>query len=316
MPERQSSLQKLGATDFAGWLESPDWSIPSDLAERMNASDLQYELLCGSEHDRVVLEILRKLDQDKLARTGPERRQIWEMAWSERSEAFKASSHSLSHLTPNYFDENPVLRFRGNYVRPKVADFQNIFSKLFREALFRKYFSDQQEILEFGCGSGYNLVQLAGLFPTAKLTGLDWAQAAVDLVAEIGQVHKLNITSRLFDFNHPDQSTPITSNSAILTMCALEQVGEGYGPFLEFLLRTKPRLCLHMEPLAELYSPDCLVDYLGDRYHRQRNYLSGFVTALAELEKSGRIEILAKVRVPFGNQFHDGYSYLVWRPKQ
>ena len=69
-----------------------------------------------------------------------------------------------------------------------------------------------------------------------------------------------------------------------------------------------------MEPLCELYDPDNLVDYVAYRYHKQRGYLDGYLTRLRQLEAEGRIEILKTQRVYFGNLYHEGYSFIAWRP--
>ena len=83
---------------------------------------------------------------------------------------------------------------------------------------------------------------------------------------------------------------------------------------LEFFLESKPSICVHAEPLRELYDEKNLMDYLAMRYHEKRNYLVGLVPRLKELEMDGRIEILHLHRVMFGSLFHEGYSLLIWRP--
>ena len=97
-------------------------------------------------------------------------------------------------------------------------------------------------------------------------------------------------------------------------MCALEQVGPRHDRFVEFLLQKKPGICVNMEPLLELYDETNLVDYLAARYHRKRGYLEGFLTALRTLADKGHIEILDVRRFFFGSLYHEGYSYVAWRP--
>ena len=104
------------------------------------------------------------------------------------------------------------------------------------------------------------------------------------------------------------------SDSGVLTFGALEQVGKDFRPFLEFLLRRKPAICVHVECIAEFYDPARLLDYLALAYHHSRNYLEGFWTALKELEEKGMLEILAAHHQRFGNIYDDSHSYVVWRP--
>jgi hypothetical protein len=69
-----------------------------------------------------------------------------------------------------------------------------------------------------------------------------------------------------------------------------------------------------MEPLLDLYDQDNLVDYLAVRFHTFRGYLSGFLPRLRQLEAEKRIEILKVQRMNFGSLYHEGYSFVVWRP--
>jgi hypothetical protein len=70
-----------------------------------------------------------------------------------------------------------------------------------------------------------------------------------------------------------------------------------------------------MEPLVELYDEQRLVDYLAIKFHRKRGYLEGFLTSLRKLQAEGRIEILEQRRFYFGSIYHEGYSYVAWRPR-
>ena len=73
-------------------------------------------------------------------------------------------------------------------------------------------------------------------------------------------------------------------------------------------------MCVHLEPLVELYDEDSLFDYPAIRYHRKRGYLDGYLTALRKLEREGRAEILDTRRLQFGSFFQEGYSLVMWKP--
>ena len=64
----------------------------------------------------------------------------------------------------------------------------------------------------------------------------------------------------------------------------------------------------------ELYDQNDLFDYVAAAYLRKRGYLQGFLPRLRELEREGVIEIL-QVQRTFGSLYHDGYSFVVWRPR-
>lgn len=305
-------MAELGADDLRAWLDLGGGEEFADLLQRFEAAHLSYRELDFDRHNAAVLQVLLELDRDQFARSGPQRQNVWEMAWEERLEAF-ARSGDLSQLTPVYFSANSLIRLRGRFIQPARASFQQEFSALYREGLFRKYFQAVEHVFEFGAGSGYNLIQLHQLFPHLSLHGLDWSEAAVQLIENLGRAGR-PLSGRRFDFFAPDPSLELPPGSTVLTMCALEQIGSSFEPFLAFLMSRRPALVVHMEPLLELYRGDDLLDYLGQRYHLQRNYLQGYLPEIQQLAKQGRVEILHIQKVPFGNHYHDGYSTLVWRP--
>src|SRR2546429_193341 len=144
---------------------------------------------------------------------------------------------------------------------------------------------------EFATTDEQRQLVLAKLFPQKRLYGTDWAQASVEIGEGLGRKYGWNLTGRQFDFFHPDPAFKLASNSAALTLTALEQVGERHAALLDYLRSQKPALCIHIEPIAELYDEDHLLDALALRYHRQRGYLDKFLTALRELESARQIEI-------------------------
>jgi SAM-dependent methyltransferase len=309
-----SDWQTLTMAELAPlWGTTPD-HISTDLHNAIQQAELRYQKLPETERDQIILYVLRQLDENKFAKAGQARRGIWEQAWAERAQNFSASQHTLDSLSPQYFNANLIVRLNGDYVRPAQASCETQFSNLFRQWLFQTYLGEARAIYEFGCGSGFNLTQLARLYPEKNLYGLDWTSSAVQLVNTIAQSHQLRLQGSQFDFFAPDDGLAFEPHSAVLTMCALEQVGERHEEFLNFLLRKSPLLCVHMEPICDFYDTNQLVDYLAWRYHTQRNYLSGFVQRLQQLANDHKIAIVASQRVPFGNLYHEGYSYIVWRP--
>ena len=97
-------------------------------------------------------------------------------------------------------------------------------------------------------------------------------------------------------------------------MCALEQVGERFRPFLDFILEKRPKRVVHVEPMLELYDPALPHDALAIRYHQQRKYLTGLLPHLRSLEQAGSIRLLKVQRLKFGSRFHECFSLVAWEP--
>lgn len=206
-----------------------------------------------------------------------ERHATWERCWS-----------GLEDNLPQYFSPLEYARFVQ-----------------LRTELYAMHLRNITELSEFGCGVGHNLSPLIG--SSMKLRGFDWSPAAVKHCKALG------IEAEVFDMFNP--SADVTLHGAVLTIHALEQLGPNWRAFLEFLLVRKPQICIHIEPIEELYDEIDLHDFLALAYHRRRGYLSGFLTGLRELEKWGGVEIIEVRKSEFGNEHHDAYSVVIWRAK-
>ena len=112
----------------------------------------------------------------------------------------------------------------------------------------------------------------------------------------------------------PDESLDIVPNSIAFTSGAIEQIASKFDKFLDFLLRKKPDLVVHIEPTYEVYDQDNLFDYLAAKFHAKRGYTQGYLPKLKALEAEGKIELIKVKRLMFGSLFMEGYTYMVWRP--
>ena len=307
---------ELTLEDFARSFGTTVEDIPDDCRELIAKTDFRYKILVEEERDKVLLDVLKKIDSGQLTVAGKEKRVIWEKGWSENLQNFLQKNYGINELIPKYYRPDQILRIYRNYATTCDANFEFNFFKVFRLWLFRKYLKDAESVYEFGCGPGHNLVELAELYPEKKIHGLDWAVASCNLVNKIAEVYGYNITGHLFDMFSPDENLEIPDKSVIMTIGALEQLGRDYESFLQFLLKKSPMLCLNVEPFCELYDEDHLLDYIATKYQGKRKYLVGYLDRLRQLENEGEIEILKTQRMLFGSLYYDGWSFVVWKPKK
>lgn len=285
----------------------------SVIAAEVGKYDFTYSRLDQAERDAVILGILDRLDG--FTQVGAARHGIWEAAWSEVAERYAAAGGALDALDPPFMGATPILRLGGDYARPKVAAFETHWFRVLRRWLFHKYLIGRPRVCEFGCGSGFNLVTLAGMSPETELVGLDWSPSVVALMDDVARDHGLRLSGRRFDFFEPDPSFAFGgADDVAMTFCALEQTGDRFGTFVDWLVERRPGLVVSMEPAIELYDPSLLFDSLTIRYHKHRKYLDGYFTRIGALAAEGRVEILAQRRLNFGSLYHEGYSLLIWRP--
>jgi len=305
---------KLTLNDFARLFGTSISNIPPDCRELINGHDFSYRTLTGTERDKVLLGVLQRIDNDQFSLAGKEGKERWEKGWAQNRDSFIKEAGNPAHLVPKYIRPNQPLRIDQCYVEANDTDFELNWVEVFRNWLFQTYLADFGSIYEFGCGSCFNLALLAKMYPNKRLYGLDWATSSVDIANEMGKIHGWNISGSVFDFFAPDQNIRIDKDSAILTFGALEQTGTDYKDFLQYILDSSPKLCVHVEPMLEWYDDKNLVDYAAIRFHEKRNYWRGFEAKLKELESDGKVEILKSKRSYFGSLYIEGYSQLIWRP--
>ncbi len=304
---------KLGIDEFASLLGTESQDIERKCGYRFERCDLQYKDLSSERHDNVLLEVIKAIDQNAFTVSGKKRESDWESGWAENLEAFMQDETDETALVPKYIQKTAKKRLFKKYIEPLSGTFELDFYTIYREYIFKTYLSEYDQVYEFGCGTGYNLLMMAKMFPEKVLLGLDWADSAVELVNRIGQSCGCSLKGRKFDFFHPDHDLSVQTKTVFLTLNSMEQIGDNYSPFLEYILQKRPAVVINSEPLIELYDDANLLDYLAIKYHRQRNYLNGYLKALKRLEADKVIEILNIQRVPFGSLFHEGYSIIIWR---
>jgi trans-aconitate methyltransferase len=173
----------------------------------------------------------------------------------------------------------------------------------------------QKSFYEFGCGTGHNLIRAREQFPELDLWGLDWARSSQELINKIAlDTGDKKLHSHHFDYFNPDSEIRLDSNAAVFTIASLEQTGEDFIKFIDYLLANEPQIVVHVEPIGEMLNPRNLLDNLSVRYFRKRRYLNGLATHLEDLASQGRIEIVQKQRSFVGSFYIDGYSIIAWRP--
>lgn len=309
---KKKKVYNLTSKSFAKIFGTDQKSLSPHTNKAIKKANFKYQIVDGKDYEDAILQTIKILDSKTLKVSGPHRKDDWEKGWRENLQEFNQGKQNLNLLIPKFVKNLPV-RFQGNLINPESSSFETDFVTVIRYYLFSKYYKKINSLYEFGAGTGLNLVAASEVFPHMKLIGLDWANSSVEIINALKRRQKINITGRRFDLFNPDSNFRLEKNSAILTIGTLEQLGEDFKPFINYLLKNKPKVCIHMETLYELYDESNLLDYLAIKYLEQRRYLKGFFSFLKTLEAKKRVEIL-EARRTFGSFYHEGYTYIVWRP--
>tara|TARA_B100001750_G_C15510152_1_gene603073 strand:- start:2171 stop:3085 length:915 start_codon:yes stop_codon:yes gene_type:complete len=275
--------------------------------------DLRYDSLDLEQETKLKEQITHEIESG-FTKVGSHRDGIWESAWSEVRQKFIADGFKTETLNPNFISNHDFVRWNGKYIKPINKRFELSFFEIFRDWVFTTYLSDFRNVYEFGSGSGFNLIALSKKYPKKKMIGFDWSISATEILNDYRRVTNKDIKGALFDFFQPDYSIEIPTKTAVMTFCAFEQIGHKFTEMLNFFMQKKPDLIIQMEPTLEYYDYTSYFDQQAIQYHKSRNYLSGYLTRLHELENLNQIEIIHSKRLNFGNKYQESYSIHIWKP--
>jgi len=281
--------------------------------ELISSLNFRYSVCEKDEEEKIIKDISSEFISSSFSISGQERRLDWQKGWSENLDDFVSSNLNIKSLEPRYFNKSSRLfRLNGNYVIADSSSFEQDFMVIIRNCLFKKYLSEFQNIYEFGCGAGQNLAFLANIFNDKKYFGLDWAESSTEIINLMSKKYKWDMEGHIFDFFEPNLNIKILPDSGIFTVHALEQIGSKYKLFVDYLLEQKPGICIHIEPINELYDKNSKFDNIALKFHTNRNYLNNYLSYLEQLESESKINIVKIKKVNFGSLYHDGYSIIIW----
>jgi hypothetical protein len=292
------------------------FKISEHCEELINKFNLQYIEPTQLERDEIILDIINALNTE-LETAGKHKLEKWEKGWSENFELLKQNK-DVSSLVPKYFGKHKIARWKGDFIKCVTEYFDYKLHIIMVDAILNEYVGTKfDNLYEFGCGPAYHLLRFREFNKDINLIGLDWATSSQTIINELSESEIITkIKGYNFDYFKPDYSIDIDPNSVIFTCASLEQMGENYKDFVDYLIHKKPDLCINFEPMSEILNENSLVDKLSILYFKKRNYLKNYLTYLKELEKEGIIEIIKEQRLYSGSYFIEGYPIVIWRPKK
>lgn len=283
--------------------------------KKIKEYNLVYSEITAEERDSWLRKNIDAILDPYLIYSGKHRVKQWEKGWGQNLKEL-VDITKVESIMPHYYSKYPIVRFERRFLKSVSDNFERNTLYIIQHWLFDKYLREAENIYEFGCGTGHNLFLARDVNSTAKIWGLDWTTSSQKIIKKlVKEGIDRNMDARKFDFFNPDNKFILGKNSIIYTVAALEQVGENFIKFVDYLMKNKPKLCIHIEPIGELLDDNNLMDYLSIKYFKKRNYLSGFLSYLRELEKEGKVTIHKAQRSYIGSLFIDGYSVIVWSVK-
>jgi SAM-dependent methyltransferase len=290
-------------------------SLNTFVKEKIQLLDFSYNEVSNNEEKEILLTIIKTLFNVNVKKAGEHRLQDWVRGWEENYNEF-VKNNKRTDLIPKYFGKLPYIRWKQKFIKPINREFEYNTVKILQYWLFNKYFSNVDNVYEYGCGTGHNLFRANDANPETKIYGLDWTTTSQKIIKQINKIFALDFKSHQFDYFNIDKDYKIEENSAVFTFASLEQVGEKGKDFIQYLIKQQPKICVHIEPMGEYLDPNNLNDYLSLKYFEKRCYVRDLRNYLVELQDKNIIEIIQDQRSNIGSMYVDGYSILVWKVKK
>ena len=304
-----NGIKKITISEFEDVFKE---KISDYLKEKINEYDFSYDEFSKEDEKKIISDIEKHLNQKDIVKAGEHRKEEWEKGWGENLNELNIGE---KNVIPKYFAKHDILRWKQKFIRPIGKDFELNSLYVIQDWLFDKYIRDTETIYEFGCGTGHNLLHVWKINPNAEIWGLDWAKSSQEIIKKLDKDNpEKDFHGENLDYFNPNHQFKLKNNSVVFTVASLEQIGDKFEKFTEYILEQNISLCIHIEPIIELLDEENVLDNLSIRYIKKRNYLTGYLEYLRKLETDGKLKILRSQRSYIGSMFIDGYSIIVWSP--
>lgn len=262
---------------------------------------VDYDFVRGLEYKALEDKLF---DQLKTQHTKPTQ-EGWEAGYSD---LLKEDRFQPKYLTDN---DKKIYRYNNNFIQCEDTQLEKKYLKQLLYKIFSpiddylySIMSNSKQIVEFGAGTGHNLIILSKTWIGKKYLGFDFSLSAVEIMKKHG------LKSFFFNMYDPNYFWDL-KDSVVLTVGAMEQLGDNFQLFADYLLNSKANLFVHIEPIIEFYNHKDSFDQLAIEYHKKRHYLGEYYSYLQEK----KVNILHAERTYFGNIYNEGYSIVIWSNK-
>jgi len=307
-------ITEINLEQFASSFGVHPEHIEQSTADLITETNLRSRVIQGAELESLILQILRRIESDSQIVGAPDRRQKWQKGWKENLDELRSSGEAELSLVPKFIRPGVPIRWMQRYLMPEDPSFELNYVTILRNWFATQYFSDVENIYEFGCGTGFNLLGISKLFPGKNLYGSAFVESSVEIVRTLALTNTSIRGGEVFDMLHPNDNYKILPNSAVFTFGAIEQLAGDIDAIFEYFWKSQAEIVLHIEPEADFYEQDNLIDFLAYKFQTKRGYSRGISRKLSEWKAAGRAEVINARRLYFGSLLMEGYNLFVWKP--
>jgi hypothetical protein len=183
--------------------------------------------------------------------------------------------------------------------------------------LIGRFCGNSKQIVELGSGCGTNLLSLHLSHPDWTFKGFDIAPNGIaagrEIASHFGLSNQISL-DRIDLTNSSDPNFAEITDEVVFTYFCIEQIPYDVRKVVENIIAARPKRVINIEPTTELLDLTAPRDLVSLVYIRSVDYQTQLFSTLDELERQGRVRIIARERMPFAPTIHnDGFLYC-WEP--
>ena len=173
-------------------------------------------------------------------------------------------------------------------------------------------------LAELGCGYGSAILGLArkAAFQDMPYFAADFTSTGPELARLIAEAESIKLTTGRADL----RSSPVTDlqfpeGAIVYTAYAAQYVEPLTDSFIDGILKLRPKVVVHIEPVYEHCDPSTLLGLLRQRYIQANGYNRNLSTILHDHEARGSLEIIHDSVPGFGPNPLLAASVIAWVPR-
>ncbi|TRZ51187.1 hypothetical protein D4R99_04740 [bacterium] len=179
------------------------------------------------------------------------------------------------------------------------------------------YINKKETIVEFGSGYGAIALSLAKKVRSKKIHIIagEYTESGRSIIKTLAKKGNFDVVVGECDINSDSiTEMAIPKNSVIYTSSTAYIIPFLPESFVKNILRFKPKIVIHIEPIYEHTNNGDLYSLLRKRYIEINEYNRNLLTLLKKAEEMGLIQIERNDPIIFGDNPLFCYSIIAWRP--
>ena len=214
-------------------------------------------------------------------------------------------------------DASRLAKVDGEIVRTTTSDYYRYRIGALSE-LIARHAGGTNSLTELGAGFGYNLFSLSLDPQWNRLRGFDIAPNGIAAGRQIADHFKLGERVSFDRIDLTDAGDPHFAELAgatVFTYFCIEQIPYAVEAVVENILRARPSRVVNIEPAVDMLKLSDPRDLASRVYIESMDYQTRLFKLLDELDKKGRIRILARERMGFAPTLHNDGLLYAWEPR-